>query len=330
MIINYHALAATLQKQKSSLYILCGQEPFLLNDAALQIKHYYRQHEVDEKILYVQQASDWNLFIDAANSYSLFFESMLLDVRYDKKNLDAAGKKALSEYTRNMNSKCIIVFRAPNASAKEFQSLSGQDMVALLQIPPMNQQAVQKWISAQLQAKSLQFTNEVPELIHRYTQGNMLACAQAIERLALTYEENTVVAVQDVVDHLSDQCEFQLYELPEACLQGCPEKAIHLLRHAAQERVEPTLVLWLLTQEIRQLLSLSHLVKQSINFNDACSQLKIWSSRIRFYQQALKRLTQKQLSNLLEHCNHIDTAIKTGKNLMVWQALEQLSLRLSS
>jgi DNA polymerase-3 subunit delta len=331
MIINYYGLTSSLQKQKSSVYILCGQEPYLLNDAAVQIKHHYRQtNDVDEKILHLQQSADWTLFLDEANSYSLFSECLLLDVRFDKKNLDAAGKKAFNLYLSNINYRCIVVFRAPNATAKEFQSISSNDKVALLQTTPLNAQAMQKWIITQLQTKSLQYTSEVPELIQRYTQGNMLACAQAIERLALTHDVQSVLTIHDALQHLSDQCEFQLYELPEACLQGNAEKAIHLLRHAAQERIEPTLVLWLLTQEVRQLLLLSQLLKQSLNVSEACMKLKIWSSRINSYQNALKRLTQQQLYTLLEQCSHIDTAIKTGKNLLAWQALEQLSFLISA
>ncbi len=38
---------------------------------------------------------DWNQLIEEANSYSLFAEAIILTVLYDKKSIDAAGKKYL-------------------------------------------------------------------------------------------------------------------------------------------------------------------------------------------------------------------------------------------
>ncbi len=48
----------------------------------------------------------------------------------------------------------------------------------------------------------------------------MLACAQAIEKLALVCEEDIQLSIEDVKAQLIDQCEFQLYELADACLSA--------------------------------------------------------------------------------------------------------------
>jgi DNA polymerase-3 subunit delta len=327
MIIYYQALSATLQKKNHAIYILSGQEHYLLQDAASQIKAHHRQQgEWDEKILPVQQANDWSLFLDEANSYSLFADQVLLDVRYDKKTMDATGKVALKQYAQDVNNRCIVILRAPLLSAKALSWLTTQDTVLLIQLFPLNTEALQQWIHTQLKARGLQYTAEVPSLIQQHTQGNMLACAQAIERLALVHSNDQVINASAALEQLSDQCDYQLYELADACLLGNATKAIHLLRQAYQQRTEPTLILWLLTQEIRQLSLLLHFATKAQEIPAACTSLKIWPSRIKLYQAAFKRFTKNQLYTALQQCRVLDERIKSNANTTVWNDIEQLSL----
>ena len=327
MVINYQALSTTLRNKHHAVFILIGQEHYLLNDAALQIKNYYQQQgEWDSKILHINQSTDWQVVLAEANSYSLFAEQVLLDVRFDKKTIDAAGKKILKEYIVAINQRCLIILRAPQVSARDMQTLSTQNQVLLIQISPLPQEALLKWIHSQFQANAIRFDKEVPTLIHQHTQGNMLACAQAIERIQLVHNRDEILNVETVLEQLSDQCEFQLYELADACLAGKAEKAIHLLRQANQQRAEPTLILWLLTQEIRQLNLLLHLVNSGLGLSAACTQLKIWSSKVKLYQMALTRFSLSSLQKGLQRCGSIDEQIKTNAGNQIWQSLEQLSL----
>lgn len=72
----------------AALYVLFGQDLFLLDKAAQSIKSAWQaanNHEAEEKILYMDNPSDWALLETEANSYSLFSNSVLIDIRYEKK-----------------------------------------------------------------------------------------------------------------------------------------------------------------------------------------------------------------------------------------------------
>jgi DNA polymerase-3 subunit delta len=114
--------------------------------------------------------------------------------------------------------------------------------------------------------------------------------------------------------------------LIEACLTGQADKAIHILRQAANNKTEVTLVLWMLTQEIRILLQLSF--RQNTDFKTAYNQLKIWPQRINLYQASIRRLNNPTLEQLLHYCKSIDEQIKSNLNTQVWNALEKLTLSL--
>ncbi len=184
------------------------------------------------------------------------------------------------------------------------------------------------WINGQLTSQNIRYEPKVPELIQQHTHGNLLACAQVIEKIILSYGAAEAVTLEQVKEQLIDQCDYQLYELADACLSCQLEKALRLLQKSSQDRTEPTLILWLMTQEIRLLIQLSSLLRQSVPLTTACNQLKIWPQRTKLYELTVKRLPTAHLQHLLFMCHQLDEGIKSNRNTQVWQGLEQLAIGL--
>ena len=329
MLIKYQALTPHLQKKMQAIYVLVGLDHYLLNDAALCIKKaWYQLCETDEKIVHINAATDWQLLKEEANSYSLFAENVLLDARFDKKTIDSVGKAMLNMYLQNINPRCLIILHASAVPVKQLQWLVNNAQVAVVQLAPLAEPALKQWIATQFKQRSIAYAPDVPALIHQYSQGNMLACAQSIEKLALISDKESVLTMDVVKTQLIDQCEFQLYELADACHARDAAKALHLLRQACNNRAEPTLILWLLAQEIRQLLKLSLLLKQGVTPTIACEQLKIWPQRAKLYVMTLERLSKADLHQLLRKCKQLDERIKTSQSHQIWHGFEQLALSL--
>ena len=102
---------------------------------------------------------------------------------FDKKTIDAAGKKILDRIPKIVNPRCFIIIRAANVPAKQLQWISNREQVVVVVVYPLNAESMKSWIVSQLRKYSFSFEQAVPELIHQYTQGNMLACAQVIEKI---------------------------------------------------------------------------------------------------------------------------------------------------
>ncbi|WP_115708637.1 DNA polymerase III subunit delta [Legionella sainthelensi] len=329
MQIKQQMLAQQVQKKIAPLYMLIGQENYLLEESLTTIKSAIKKnHYYDEKIISIQSAEDWNSIKAEANSYSLFSDIVLLNVFFDKKTIDALGKKILVEYLNSINPRCFIIIRAPNLSLKQLQWLSSQQHAVVTVAYPLNTDAMKHWIITQLKRNAIQFDPQIPDLIHHYTQGNMLACAQVIEKIILSNNGNHKIDILQVQEHLSDQCEHDLFELVNACLLGQSDKAIQILRHAANNKTEATLVLWILSQEIRIIMQLHHLLEHKIDIKSACDQLKIWQQRINLYQTCYKRFNKETLIKLHRCCYSIDERIKSNINTQVWNNLENIALSL--
>lgn len=309
------------------IVILSGNNAYFLNEAVVAIKKSVREMgDIDEKIIDINKPTDWSLLTEEANSYSLFSDCVLLDLRFDKKSIDAAGKKILGAYLQNINSRCVVIIQAPSLALKQSGWLTENPNVLWVQIDPLLNNALKNWINGQLKSRALTYDTEVPETIYQYSQNNLLACAQILAKLELIYDGSHEITATDVIDQVRDQSEFQLYELTEACLAGDAEKAIYLLKNARNNQAEPILILWLLTQEIRQLIQLSHSLKQAIPFTKACSELKIWPKRVRLYELSVARLPLHSLYQLLRICQELDERIKTSQSPQLWQLFETLAL----
>ncbi|KTD16124.1 DNA polymerase III subunit delta [Legionella jordanis] len=330
MLIKQQSLSSHLSRQElPAVFILIGQDHFLLSQSAQQIKQIWkdRNHDTEETIIHITQASDWSLLVEKANSYSLFASNLFIDVRYEKQNLDSDAKQFLAEYSKKPNSSCLILLRAPNLTAKSLGNFTNHECIHVVQIFSLDSLAMQNWIKERLHQYGISYAPQVPSLIQQHTQGNMLACAQALEKIRLV-ADGTMLSEEAAKAQLFDQCEYQLFELSEACLMANADKVIQHLRHARESGTEPTLVLWLLTQEIRNLIQLMELFEKAVPLASACAQLKIWSTRVKLYQTAIKRMQKKLLFQLLRFCKRIDESIKSSQHSQIWPSLEKVALSL--
>ncbi|MFI4918274.1 MAG: DNA polymerase III subunit delta [Legionellales bacterium] len=327
MQIKQQALAQQIQKKIAPIYVLIGQDNYLLEEAFNIIKSTIKKsHDCDGNPISVNSADDWRQVTEEANSYSLFSETTFIIASFEKKTIDAAGKKILMQYLNSVNTRSFIVIRAPNVAAKQIMWLAAHEQVVVVVAYPLSSDAMKNWIASQLRSTAIEFEPDVPGLIHQYTQGNMLACAQVIEKIALAHSANSRINAQHVLEHLSDQCSHSLFELIDACLLGQADKAIQILRQAAQNKTEAVLILWMLTQELRNLSQLFFLMSQKINMTAAANQLKIWPQRVGLYQISLKRLDDAVCQKLLHQCQMMDDGIKSGTNTHIWMSLERLAL----
>jgi len=333
MLIKQSGFNLRLHKTLPAVFFLTGQEPLQLNNLALLIKKTWSQQaddDVEQSIIHVNNAADWQIVAEEANSYSLFSSKVLIDVRFDKKTLDAAGKTTLERYLQEPNPRCLIMIRAPELPLKQLTAMTNHDAVHVMTIATPGANEVKQWINTRLNDMGARFDPNIPSLIQQYNEGNLLACSQLLDKLAILVEPATPLSIETVKEQLINQCEYSLYDLADACLNADAVKALLLLRQSAGNKTEPTLILWLLTQEIRLLLQLAPFAGQGATLRDKAAELKIWSSRQALYQKAAARQHVSHLTALLQFCNKLDSDIKTGQSHLIWNSFELIALSLCS
>ena len=97
-------------------------------------------------------------------------------------------------------------------------------------------------------------------LLAERAEGNLLAAQQEIDKLALLVKPGAVDA-GSLSQVVADSARFDVFQLGDAMLRGDARRALRILDGLRGEGVEPTLVLWAVSRELRALWQ--HLSRES-------------------------------------------------------------------
>ena len=182
------------------------------------------------------------------------------------------------------------------------------------------------WIQARLQQTNLRADAAAVRLLAESTEGNLLATQQAVIKLHLLYP-GQAIGVKEMSEVISDSAQFNVFELSPYLLRGDGRGVLRALHHLRASDAEPTLVLWLLAKECRDLFGMAERLAQGQPLSAVTAGQ--WSTLQPLYQAALKRVNTTKLKQLLSACHAADQIIKGVAPGQVWPALTQISLDLA-
>lgn len=326
MFINYQGLSTSLNKKIYPLYIIIGQDAFIQNDIYSKIKStWHKQGSIETEIIEVE--NNWNNAFDLANNYGLFSELTLLDIRFNKKTVTKDSKEAINNYLDKFNPKSLVIIKAPQLTNKQLQFLDKNPNVEVVSAKQLSAYELETWIRSELKRLNIQTSKEVASLIYQFSQNNMLAAQQTITKLSLINTRDKVFTSEEVLQFINDQSEYPVYDLTNACLLANAPQAINILRKLAQNnQTSNVYILWLLSNEVRQILQIKQMLTQSISIQAACKKLKIWPQKVKMYEKATQRFSLEQLTNLLTLSAKLDSLIKSTSDANIWDKIEQLTL----
>jgi DNA polymerase-3 subunit delta len=117
---------------------------------------------------------------------------------------------------------------------------------------PMKREELPGWIGARMAQKGVGATPDAIAWLAERVEGNLLAAAQEIDKLALTAEGNTI-DVETLEASVADDARYDVFRLTDAAIGGDAARALRILAglRAEGEEVIPMLG-WVLSQ-LRQL-----------------------------------------------------------------------------
>lgn len=324
MKLKAEQLASQLQKGLAPLYFICGDEPLLLQECADQVRQAARERGfADRQVFHVEAGFAWEEVLASANSLSLFAEQKLLDIRLQGKPNDK-GMQTLLSYANSPPADTLLLLTAPkldSSALKAKWATALEQAGVLVQIWPLDTQALPGWLSQRARQLGLQLSPDAAQLLAQRVEGNLLAAIQELNLLALLCEPGVLQAeqIEEVVAH---HARHDVFDLCKQAFSGDWPATLRILRSLQLEETEPTLLLWALSRELRALLELSQVTRQGQSFDQACRQLKIWNQRQAPLRQALQRCRPNLLLALQKQIHYLDSYSKTGQHALFWQELQ--------
>ncbi len=329
MKLNYSQLPLHLKKNLLSVYLISGDEYLLIQESRDLIRHHAKaQGFTDIERFETQKDFDWNLPLEATQSLSLFSEKTYIEIKLIQSPTASAAKLFLQFLEKiDQDQLVVIISEKLDASAQKSNwYLALTKKGAHLAIWPLDLAKRQAWIKKRLADHQLQCQEAAIQFLDAQTEGNLLACAQEINKLALLFKG--CISLEEMREVIGDSACFDLFQLTDVLLEGNAKKGLRILTKLQEQATDPILILWALMREVRLLLTVkSKLKSQPSDFETICRNHQIWDKKKPLVNKAINRLTIEDLNQQLLEGGKVDRIIKGMAQGNSWQALQTIVLR---
>ncbi len=333
MKLRPERLAGQLARGLAPIYLITGDEPLQLAEASDMVRDAARaQGFSGREVFSVESGFDWSRIAAAvAGELSLFAERRLVELRLPGGKPGDSGGKALRAWAENPPPDTILMIIAPRIDAaaqrsRWFRALEQAGVV--VQIWPLGRDRLPGWIQQRMRARGLRASQEAVALLAERVEGNLLAAAQEIEKLHLLYGDKQL-GPREIAAAVADSARFNIYELVDSALSGDAARAVRTLRGVRGEGVEPVLVLWALSREIRLLEEMAGELESGAAPQQVMGRHRVWEQRRPLVRKGLERHPRRRWQQLLRHAARIDRVIKGAARGDAWDELLQLVLAIS-
>lgn len=330
-------MSATLAQFRKTLaepdlrpaYLLAGSEHLLVLEAADALRARARELGYLEREVYDADARfDWDELARAGSALSLFASRKLIDLRLPTGKPGKDGVAAIAAYCQAPPPDTVLLI-----TCQEWSKQHEGAWVAALEragvfVPvwPLKREELPGWIGARFAARGLKATPDAVDLLAERVEGNLLAAAQEVDKLALLAPEGRVdVGLLEAA--VADDARYDAFRLTDAALGGDAERALRIVRGLREEGEDAIPLLgWILNQ----LRLLQRLAAAGDNLAAAFRNERVWDSRQPLYRRALKSARAAHWEACLAQAARIDAIAKGRRDGEVWRELERLIAAIAS
>ena len=331
MQLRGEQLTAHLDRELKPVYVVYGDEPLLVIEAADAIRAAARRQGFDEReVLTALSGFNWNELHQAAGNMSLFGGRKLIDLRIPTGKPGRDGSTAIQDYCARPSPDALLLVTLPGLDWSEEKAVwlkaLGDAGVAIKLIPP-NLAELPAWLSGRLKRQNQSADSDAMRFVAERVEGNLLAAHQEILKLGLLYPAGEL-SLSQVQDAVLNVARYDLDGLREALLSGDAARLTRTLDGLQQEGEAPPLVLWAMTEEIRALAIVKAGQKENKALDQLLKEARVWGPRQAPFRRALQRLQADTVDTALIDAARIDRLIKGIEIGEIWNDFLRLGLRL--
>ena len=333
MLVKTEQLSSHLKKQLPALVWISGDETLLVQETMDNVRQIAKQQGFTEREIHdVSAQFNWNILLESASSLSLFADKKLIDLRLHSPKLDNEAKNALQAFVDDPGEDNLLLISSnriekATLSTKWFKAIESKG--AVVQVWPVNAQQLPGWIAQRIKRAGLSADQDSIDIICQRVEGNLLAAAQEIDKLALLAGDRHLTR-EFVARAVADNSRFNVFALTDASLSGNTPKALKILNHLRAEGDDPLKILFFLTKEIRSLLRMQEKIRQGQNINGVMQSERVWQNRMSIVGNALRNHSVESLEKLLFRARNVDQSVKGLMDLKPWDEITGMILDITN
>lgn len=308
------------------VYLIAGGEPLIVQECADALRAKARLEGYDEReVLEAGNNFDWNELTMGIASLSLFASRRLFDLRLPTGKPDRDGSKAIVEYCQNPPPETVLLITAQEWSLRHSGKWS--EAVAKLghtvTVWPIKPNELHAWLERRLRSRGLSAEPAALQLLAERVEGNLLAAAQEVEKLALLSPGKRLDAAE-MERLVADSARYDVFKLVEAALAGDCQRAVRMVNALRAEGEQVPGLLPILAMELLKVEGLARVANSGGNLMNAMRDARVWDSKQAVYRRAIERHPASRWEGFVAEAGRIDLISKGRLGGDPWLALERL------
>jgi len=320
----------TTQQPLQPVYLVAGPETLRVLEAADAIRARARAEGIGEREVFDADGRDfdWNQLQSTFNAPSLFSPRRLVELRLPSGKPGKEGAEVISAFCTDPPPDVVLLITANDWSkahhGKWADAIARIGTIAVAwAIKPHE---LTDWIERRLRGKGLRADVDAVQRLSERVEGNLLAAAQEIDKLALLAEGRTLdlAAMESLV---ADAARYDVFRLAEATLSGQPAAVGRMLAGLRGEGEAVAALMPILIKELLRTAALARVQARGGNLAGEMKSQGIWESRQAPFKRALQRHAEpRRWERFVAEASRVDRIAKGRGDGDAWVALERLLL----
>ncbi|BAS68301.1 DNA polymerase III subunit delta [Bathymodiolus septemdierum thioautotrophic gill symbiont] len=332
MRIKPEQLKTNLVSQFNSLYFVFGPELLLVEQSLSHIRNTAKMQGFDDRVSFeIEGNFDWGEITAELSATSLFSPKRIIECRLKTGKIGIKGSKALTEIASNLSNDILFIVSTgkldfAQQKAKWFKTLDANGTI--VQVWEVQRDHLVGWVANHMAEEGLTANLKIAEGIAYFTEGNLLASMQEIQKLKMAYPDGNIDA-DDYLKQLSQQSHYSIYNLVDSALLGNSDQVLKIYETMIADTATPIILSSTLYREISALIDMAIELRQVKQVASVMNNHRVWKSRQAVISNALKHHSYQRLQKILLLLGRIDRSIKGMDNLNVINELRTLLLNLA-
>ncbi len=324
-------LAAHLDKGVDAIYLVAGPELLLVEESCDAIRRAARSADVAERVVIDADGRyDWSQFGSASDNLSLFATRRLIELRLPSGKPGREGGAALREWAAGQHDDILLIKCQAWEMASEKTAWFRDVEKAGVFVPcwSIKPHRLPAWIRARMRSRGISADDAAAAFMADRLEGNLLAAAQEVERLALLYGRGSQLNLAQLKEAVADSARFDAFRLVELVMSGQAGASVRCIRGLDDGATPMPLVVGALARELMQVEAFQALCRQ-MPAQRAMEKLKVWPSRRQGLESAAGRVGPARVRQALARLSDLDRMSKSNQRDEFWLNLERLCVDLA-
>ncbi len=316
------------------VYLVAGPETLVVLEAADAVRSAARAQGVSEREVFDAEGRDfdWGVVERTFNAPGLFASRRLVEVRMPTGKPGVEGAKVIAAFCADPAPDVTLLLTAGDWSkahaGKWTEAIArvGHVVIAWAVKP----HELPQWIEQRLRSRGLRADRDAVQRLAERVEGNLLAAAQEIDKLALL-DDGGIIDAARMESLVADAARYDVFRLVDAAMNGQGAQVSRMLAGLRAEGEAVPALLGMVTMELQRATALARVQARGGNMATEFKSQRIWDSRQAAYIRALKRHDAPRWERLAAEAGKVDRIAKGRPRYGeeptdAWLALERLLL----